>query len=83
MSDLSTEKHAARKEMPFTEKDTKVARAVIDWLNSVAERAGAEEAESLLAASQCVQSVCATHVFLPSHCSCAFLCGFTTPRGWL
>ena len=45
--------------MPFTEKDTKVARAVIDWLNSVAERAGAEEAESLLAASQCVQSVCA------------------------
>ena len=44
--------------MPFTEKDKKVARAVIDWLNSVTERAGAEEAESLLAASQCVQSVC-------------------------
>ena len=52
--------------MPFTEKDTKVARAVVDWLNSVAERAGAEEAESLLAASQCVQSVCGALLSFPS-----------------
>jgi len=42
--------------MPFTEKDLCVAKAVICWLNNIAARSEAEAAESLLAASQCVQS---------------------------
>jgi len=42
--------------MPFTEKDICVAKAVVSWLNSVAARSDADAAESLFAASQCVQS---------------------------
>ena len=47
--------------MPFTEKDFCVAKAVVSWLNAVAARSDAEAAESLSAASQCVQCVC--HLF--------------------
>jgi len=42
--------------MPFSEKDICVAKAVVSWLNAVAARSDAEAADSLFAASQCVQS---------------------------